>query len=77
MLFPSGDHFGDPALSVKLTCRAFDPSTLLTQICQGPERFDMNAMRFPSGENCGAALPPSPEMIVLMVGAVFIVPGSR
>ena len=64
MLWPSGDQRGVPALSVVLICTGSEPSSLLIQICHGPERFDMKAIRFPSGENCGAAFPASPEMIV-------------
>src|SRR5262245_25523230 len=69
MCRPSGDHRGVPALSVKLMRLGSDPSALLSHTCQLPERLDIKAMRLPSGENCGPALPLHPEMIVRTVAA--------
>src|SRR5438128_5861932 len=40
---------------VEVHCRAFDPSLSDSQISYRPERFEVNAIRLPSGENAGVS----------------------
>src|SRR6516225_5649347 len=53
---PSGDQWGVPVTGPPndVSCTGFEPSLLHTQISKLPERSDMKAIRFPSGENCSS-----------------------
>jgi hypothetical protein len=56
MFWPSGDHLGTksigPPSAVNWT--GLDPSLAHIQISQAPDRLDMKAILFPSGEEAGS-----------------------
>src|SRR5690242_18312375 len=49
----SGDQRGEPQLPRLVSFTREEPSWLLVQISRLPERSDINASFFPSGEDCG------------------------
>gem|GEM_PF-2358126 len=67
MVRPSPDHAGEPVAIEpnRVNCFAPEPSALATQISLAPLEEDRQAMRFPSGDNCGAPSPSPPGVIAI------------